>query len=128
MVKSNFDYEDIYAMRILAFEKEMARQNRRPPLPTQRSAYSNTAPAAEKIREKQKTERDKVFKDILKNIADGEAIDSKTLATRMETTAQKLANYVKAMSDEGYLIKLNVPGGKNMYMYMKSKKKFKGGS
>lgn len=126
MVKNNFDFEDIYAMRLLAFEREMARQNRRPPLPTLHT-YANTAPAAERIRREQQGTRNKIFKGVLKNISAGEAIDSKTLAARMETTPQKLSNYVKAMSDEGYLTKLNVAGNKNMYMYMKTAKKFKGG-
>ena len=49
MVKSNFDYEDIYAAKIMRFEKEMARKRLRPPLPVREGGekkYDNMVPAA----------------------------------------------------------------------------------
>ena len=125
MVKSNFDFEDIYAKRILAFEKEMARKHLRPPLPTQHE-YMNTAPAAEKIRIEQKKARDKARKNIMKNIAEGEAVDSKTVATRLETSPQKVQNHLKTLAEDGYLLKLTAAENKNIHLYMKTKKKFKG--
>jgi hypothetical protein len=41
----------------------------------------------------------------------------------MGTTAQKLANYLRAMVDDGYLAKLGMSAGKFTYVYMKTGKK-----
>ena len=55
-------------------------------------------------------------------MTEGEAANVPSLATRMGTTPQKLANYVRIMVDEGYLSKISMMGGKIMYVYMKTGK------
>ena len=127
MVKNNFSYEDVYALKIMAFEKDMAKQNRRPPLPQRREtiySYANKSPAAVAQRAAQKKQRRAIYKGILDNIAEGEAVNMKTLATRIGTTSQKLTNYMKPMVDEGYLNRLNManPYGVVAYVYLKTGK------
>lgn len=125
MVKSNFSYEDIYAMRIMAFEKNMAKMRRRPPLPVRHTGskeYENKAPAAVAQREEQMKTRRAVYKDVLENVAAGEAIDVRTLSERISMNSKKLANYVRLMVDDGYLNKLSMAKGKIMYIYMKTGK------
>lgn len=117
MVKSNFTYEDAYALRIKEFEKEQVRLNRRPPLPTW-AKYTNTAPAAEALRKQQIETRKNVFKSVLANIAQGEAIDARTLAGRIGTTSQKLTNYMKPMVEEGYLNRFNMANNKGVVAYV----------
>ena len=124
MVKSNFTYEDAYAMRIMAFEKEQVRLNRRPPLPT-RQKYTNTAPAAEALRKQQIEARKNIFISVLANIEDDELVDARTVAERIGTTAQKLTNYIKSMVDEGYLKKFAVTKGNVSYLYVKTGKEMK---
>ena len=125
MVKSNFDYEDIYAAKIMRFEKEMARKRLRPPLPARQGGekkYDNMVPAAVTQRAEQAKTRAKVFRSVLLQMKEGEAANVPSLATRMGTTPQKLANYVRIMVDEGYLSKISMMGGKIMYVYMKTGK------
>lgn len=117
MVKSNFTYEDAYALRIKEFEKEQVRLNRRPPLPV-RQKYTNTAPAAEALRKQQIETRKKVFRSVLANIAQGEAVNARTLAGRIGTTSQKLTNYMKPMVTEGYLTRLNMANNAGVVSYV----------
>lgn len=128
MVKNNFTYEDAYALRIKEFEKEQVRLRRRPPLPV-RQKYTNTAPAAEALRKQQIETREKVFRSVLDNIAQGEAIDVRTLASRIGTTSQKLTNYMKPMVTEGYLTRLNMANSKGLvaYVYLTTGKELGGG-
>lgn len=129
MVKSNFDFEDIYAAKIMKFEKEMARRKLRPPLPARQGRpdkeYDNMVPAAVAQREEQMKERHKVYSAVLSNMNDREAVDTPSLAGRIGTTPRRLANYVRMMVDDGYLSKINMIGGKVMYVYLKTGKKLK---
>jgi hypothetical protein len=125
MVKSSFDTEDIYAMRILAFEKEMARKKLRPPLPIRGGGYKYHKlmwPAVVAQREEQSKVRAEMYESIISSIADGEAIDIASLGARMKATPYKVANYVKLMVEQGYLNKLTLASGKLTYLYMKTGK------
>lgn len=117
MVKSSYSYEEVYAAKIMAFEKDMVKQNRRPPLPSMHK-YVNTAPAATALRQQQLETRQNVFRDVLDNISEGEAVDARTLARRLGTTSQSLTNYMKPMVEEGYLTKLNMPNSKGVVVYV----------
>lgn len=121
MVKSSFTYEDAYALRIMEFEREMARKRLRPELPMQRK-YTNTAPAAAAMREEQNRVRKAVYSDVINSIEDGEVVDLKSLSDRIGTTAQKLTNYMRPMVEKGYLQKLTMTKGSVSYLYMKTGK------
>lgn len=125
MVKSSFDYEEIYAMRLMAFEKEQVKKGLRPPLPLSQPKVSphQKIPAVIAIKEERLRIRKDVYENVLEAILDGEVIDTPNLSARMGTTAQKLANYLRAMVDEGYLAKLGMSGGTFTYVYMKTGKK-----
>ena len=127
MVKSNFDFEEVYAMRLMAFEKEQAKKGLRPPLPcTQRRLLPHQkVPAVVAMKEERLRIRRDVYETVLKTIADGEVIDTPTISERMDTTPQRLANYLRDMVDEGYLSKLSMPVGQFMYVYVKTGKKLK---
>lgn len=127
MVKSNFSYEEIYAMKIMAFEKEQVRKRLRPPLPPRQGvtySYSNNSPAAVAQRIEQKDTRETIYKGILSNISAGEAADLKTIANRIGTTPQKLQNYMKSLAEEGYLTRLTMENSKRsvVYVYLKTGK------
>ena len=121
MVKSDFTYEDAYALRIMEFEKEQVRQRRRPPLPAQQR-YVDTGPAATALREQQLETRQNMFRSILDNVGEEELVDARTLAERIGTTSQKLTNYLKPMVDEGYLKKFAMAKGSVSYLYVKTEK------
>ena len=120
MVKNNFSYEDAYALRIMAFEKEMASKNRRPPLPIRRQ-YVNMAPAADAQRKEAARLRKVMFRAILDNIPEGEATNVQALATKMGIKSQQLTNYMKPMVEEGYLARLKISGGM-AYVYLRTGK------
>ena len=125
MVKNNFTYEDAYAMRILDFEKDMANKGRRPPLPTRRRQYENTAAAASAHRQEQMRVRLDIYKSVLDNIAEDEVVDVRNLAIRIGTTSMKLTNYMKPMAEEGYLNRMKMPNGRcaMSYVYSRTGKK-----
>lgn len=127
MVKSNFSYEEIYALKIMTFEKEQVKRNRRPPFPQKREtiySYANKTPAAVAQRAAQKKHRRGIYAGILNNIADGEAVSVATLSKRIGSTSQQLTNYMKPMCDEGYLNRLNManPYGVVSYVYLRTGK------
>ena len=122
MVKSNFTYEEAYALRIMAFEKDMAVKNRRPPLPTRRQ-YANATPAADAQRKQQAKLRKIMYQSILDNIPDGEAANVQALAARMGIRSQQLTNYMTPMVQEGYLTRLKMTGSM-VYVYLPTGKEF----
>jgi len=125
MVKSSYNYEEIYAKNLMAFEKMQARKGLRPPLPCmmRRAAlYQTTA----KNKEARDDFRKVTYELVLNAIEVGEVVDTPVIADRLGTTPQKVAHYVSAMCDEGYLNKLNMTQGKRMFVYMKTGKAMKG--
>ena len=120
MVKNNFSYEEVYAVKVMAFEKDMVSKNRRPPLPVRRR-YVNMAPAADAQRKEAAKVRQEMYRAILANIPDGEATNVQSLANKMGIKSQQLTNYMKPMVEEGYLARLKMAGGM-VYVYLRTGK------
>jgi len=127
MVKSEFDYEDIYALKILEFERRQARAGLRPALPCDtrtRAMTEHEKEIARRCREKAtKQRREDMFRAFLDVIEDGEAANARQIADRMGMEAQKIGNYLTIASEQGYLMKLHMVSGNMQYAYAKTGKK-----
>lgn len=127
MVKSNFDFEEIYAMRLMAFEKEQAKKGLRPPLPcTQRRKMYEPAeglcPAAVAQRAERKIVRRQMYESILGAMGEGEVIGNPVIAERVDKTPAQISNYLISLVEEGYIHKISMTHKQNTYAYIKSGK------